>query len=106
MPDAIITAGLHFAFLGLPALVLHYVLARLRWWTLTTLGAVCGLLPTAIWSWPLMMPGEPALEAWAGYGAAVGAMAGFGAVAGSGFWFTWALWERFEPVLDTVGGGP
>lgn len=103
MPDAITTATLHVAFLGLPALVLHFVMARLRWWTLIGLGALCGFLPTAVWSWPLMVPPAPTVEAWAGYGAAVGAMACYGAIAGLGFWLVWALWGRFEPTYEPHG---
>lgn len=97
MPDAMVTAVLHFAFLGLPALVAHFVLARLRWWTLMGTGAACGLVPTAVWSWPLMMPGVPAFEVWIGYSMAVGVMAGYGAVAGFGFWCAWTFWGMGRP---------
>ena len=97
MADAIATAALHFAFLGLPALVAHFVFARLRWWTLVGIGAVCGLIPTAVWSWPLMLPGEPAPGVWLGYFAAVGVMAADGAGAGFGFWSVWALWGMDQP---------
>ena len=104
MPDAIVTAALHFAFLGLPALVAHFVLARLRWWSLMCTGGVCGLVPTAVWSWPLMMPGVPADEVWVGYSVAVAVMAGYGPIAGFGFWCAWVLWGLGKPFdVDRAG---
>ena len=100
MPDVIVTATLHVVFLGLPALVLHFVIAPLRWWTLIGLGALCATLPTAVWSWPLMVPPAPTVEEWAGYGEAVGVMAGYGAIAGLGFWLVWAFWNRIDALLE------
>jgi hypothetical protein len=103
---ALALAIVHVLVLGVPAVLLLQRLQRINWASSVLAGFLIGVVPTAVWAWPLrqaqrgvtasdwnghalvatVVNGVPTWAGWMQYGRLVALAGAFGAVGGVAFW--------------------
>ncbi len=119
---AVLIAGAHVAFLGVPSFLLLQWKNAVTWWTPIALGFLLGCLPLAILSWPhsdsgssashwqdgrmvaTVIDGVPTKDGWIEYAQGIAAMGGYGALGGVAFWLVWRV-MRSKKSLELTREG-